>query len=289
MAQKPNFKHASWDTTIWSLWGLLYTGAASDTALKNAISQTYGEARAALRKLGAQVDPMKSKVQEWHDELATYARTITYGEADNVLQCLRVLLTEIREQVETDRLLVESGKKPAVKHKKTEPEPVQSRSRSSGQETSDDDLSEDTAWAERYQNTVVGHSRATAKKPPEVVKSKRPYVAPTPEEQWKGEQRTMANQCDNGIRFGMHDVTQESVIRHLGLAQRDATVKQNREGPANTHVRIMTSSHGEQFWTLGLTHRERRDKGAFSVYRRIGATNTFVHVSGERHPRDPGA
>ena len=164
MAKKPDFKDDSWDATAWSLWGLLYTGAASDTALKTAISQTFGEVKQALSCLGTQVEPLASTVQTWRDDVAAYARSITYGEANAVLLHLKALLADVREQVESDRLLVEAGKKPPPKPQKPTPKAdgPSPKKGASGDKSSDDDLS-DESWAEQYANTMMGHSKATAR------------------------------------------------------------------------------------------------------------------------------
>lgn len=281
MAKKPDFKDKSWDTTWWSLWGLLYRGADSDRALQTAISQRFGETRARLNRLGPQVEPLKSKVQEWRDELDSFARTITFGEADAILGRLNELHEEIGQQLERDRELARTGKKLAPSGKPNLRMPTPSESESAAG-PSDDDV----AFAARY-SSAMGHSAATAKSPPKPVRSKQAYVPPTPEEIWKAEQRDMANRCDSSIGFGAHDVVQDSVLRHLGL-EAGETVSQYRSGPENSHERIMVTSRNRQFWTLGLTHRERRDLGRFSVYRRDGAKNRFVYTAGLRHPKDPG-
>ena len=78
------------------------------------------------------------------------------------------------------------------------------------------------------------------------------------------------------------------MLRQLDLQDGDYVVKQYREGPATNHLRIMNTHHHEQYWILGLTHRELRDVGNFSVYRRLGAKSQFIFVSGKRHPKDPG-
>lgn len=78
---------------------------------------------------------------------------------------------------------------------------------------------------------------------------------------------------------------QDSVLKELKPNPGKGTVRQYRPGPENSHVRIMCSNT-EVFWTLGLSHDERRAKGKFSVYRRTGL-NKFEHVSGEKHPKDP--
>ena len=98
----------------------------------------------------------------------------------------------------------------------------------------------------------------------------------------------MASRCDNGISFGSHQVDQVSVLDCLDLAPGDGGVVQYRPGPEGGHERILQSRNGVQYWTLGLTHRERRDVGNYSVYRRVGASNRFEFVSGRRHPKDPG-
>src|SRR5690606_14687681 len=129
---------------------------------------------------------------------------------------------------------------------------------------------EDLEWATRAAHTMLGHSAATASTRPKVVKPKaRPYVPPTPEESWRQEQRSMANRCDNGINFGAHEVHQGSVLARLHLAEGDGGVRQYRPGPEGGHERIMESRNGVQYWTLGLSHQERRDAGNYSVYRRV--------------------
>jgi hypothetical protein len=289
LANKPDFKDDSWDATAWSLWGLLYTGAKSDRALKTAISQTFGQLRNTLGRLGPQVDPLASKVQEWRDALDGYARTIKYAEANGILLHLQDLLKQATELAESDRLLVQAHKKPPPKVEEALAQPKPPKKPAPVRKPSvDEEDDEFLAFALKNQNSILGHSKATAKSPPKIVKPKQVYVPPTPEQEWKNEQRTMANHCDNGIAFGAHEVNQDSVLRRLQLAKGDSIIEQFREGPANSHLRIMNSQQGEQFWTLGLTHREKRDKGDFSVYRRVGAKSQFVFVSGRRHPRDPG-
>lgn len=41
---KPDFKRQSWQTTAWSLWGRLYTGAASDTQLRAPLGAVRAQA-----------------------------------------------------------------------------------------------------------------------------------------------------------------------------------------------------------------------------------------------------
>jgi hypothetical protein len=280
---KPDFKHTSWDATFWSLWGLIYTGAASDTALKTAITTKYDETQTSLGKLGPQVDPMKAKVKEWRAEVDGYGRTITFGEANDVLARLTELHREIGEQVQRDAELVKAGKKPNAKKEKAKV--TSGVSAPSDPYTEDDELisEDDLAWMLKNQNTGLGHSPATAKERPKAKK----YVPPTPEEIWTQEQRDMASRCDNGIKFGAHAVNQASVLSRLGLAADDGSVNQYRVGSENSHERVMVSGKGIQLWTLGLSHQERRDAGNYSVYRRDGAKSRFTFVGGRRHPKDP--
>ena len=289
---QPDFKHRSWDTTFWSLWGLLYTGAESDRALQTALSLRFDEAVDLLSQIGPQAEPMQSRVQEWKDEVATYGRTITFGEANEVLARLSALVVEIRQQLERDRALAKAGAKPApIRKKQRRRKAAQAASPVAEAVDEDEDgpSADDIEWATRAAHTVMGHSAATAQSRPQVVKPKaRPYVPPTPEEIWRGEQRSMANRCDNGINFGAHDVDQGSVLVCLHLAPGDGGVRQYRPGPEGGHERIMATRNGVQYWTLGLSHRERRDAGRYSVYRRVGASSRFEHVSGLRHPKDPG-
>jgi hypothetical protein len=285
MVKKPDYKDASWDATCWSLWGLLYTGATSDHALKTAISDKFGQTRAQLKRIGPQVDPLASTVANWKAELGSYARTIKFGEAQGILDRLQILFTEISQQACRDEQLVESGKKPA----RRESSAARAAAPAAVDDYEDEDEAasdEDLAWAKQWQNTVMGHSAATAKVPPR--QAAKPYVPPTAEEVWRDEQRAMAARCDNGIDFGAHEVNQDSVLRRLGLDADDGGVRQYRVGPENSHERIMLSRKGRQLWTLGLTHQARRDAGDFSVYRRIDCKSRFEHVSGRRHPKDPG-
>lgn len=282
MPKKPDFNDSSWDTTFWSLWGLIYTGAASDTALKTAVTTKFTATSDMLGRLGPQVNPLAKKVKEWKAEVESFGRTITYGEANGVLLRLGDLFDEISQQVTRDELAAKAGTKPAKKKKKATT-PTTSVSNASGDE--DDISAEDSAWVDQYQNTIMGHSAATAKAPPKIVAT--PYVPPTPAEIWRDEQRSMGSRCDNGIAYGTHDVDQASVLSRLNLAPGDGSVRQFRLGSENSHERSMVSGSNVQWWTLGLTHKERRDAGNFSVYRRTGA-NTFVLVSGLRHPKDPG-
>ena len=287
---QPDFKHKSWDATGWSLWGLLYTGAASDRALQTALSQRFDEAVDLLGQIGPQAEPMQSKVQEWKDEVASYGRTITFGEANDAFARLSALVVEIRAQLERDRALAASGARPASKKKKGRKKlPLSPPAAPEVDVDEDGPSAEDLEWATRAAHTMMGHSAATASSRPKAVKPKaRPYVPPTPEEIWRQEQRSMANRCDNGINFGAHDVDQDSVLGCLQLAPGDGRVRQYRPGPEGGHERIMETGNGVQYWTLGLSHRERRDVGNYSVYRRVGASSRFEFVSGRRHPKDPG-
>ena len=286
---QPDFKHTSWDATFWSLWGLLYRGAESDRALQTALSQRFHEAVDLLGQIGAQAEPMKSKVQEWKDEVATYGRTITFGEANDALARLTQLVVEIRAQHERDRESAKSGAKPAPTKKKRSRGKAPRAADPGAAEVDEDGISaEDLEWAARASHTMMGHSAATASSRPKTVKPKAaPYVPPTPEEIWRNEQRSMASQCDNCINYGEHGVNQGPVLERLHLAQGDGGVWQYRPGPEGGHVRIMRSRNAE-YWTLGLSHQDRRDRGNYSVYRRVGASSRFEHVSGLRHPKDPG-
>jgi hypothetical protein len=277
MPEKPDFIHKSWDTTFRSLWGLLYDGT-SDTELKNSISETFAETRKALNGLRRQVEPMATRVNEWRQKLRSYERTITYGEAGDVLKALKEMLAAIKLQAESDRA---SGNKPPPKG----PPKVSPGKQLVAEEEEDTGgfSKEDLEFA----NTMMGHSKSTAQQRPKSVKPKaKPFVPPTQAELWRDRQRQMANECDNGIKFGNHPVTQESVLRRLNLEAGDGSVWQYRSGPENSHRRIMKSDRN-QFWTLGLTHEAKRVAGEFSVYRRDGASSRFTFVSGQRHPDDP--
>lgn len=289
---RPDFKHKSWDATGWSLWGLLYTGAASDRALQTAVAQRFDEAVDLLGQLGQQAEPMASRVQEWTDEVASYGRTISFGEADDVLARLSEIVREIRAQLERDRLMAQAAVKPAPKKKKKRKGPKRVQVVAPAPPAADEDeeegpSDEDLAWAMRYAHTSLGHTPSTAASRPKVVRA-APYVPPTPEELWKQAQRSMATHCDNGINFGSHPVNQAAVLQRLHLAPGDGGVEQYRPGPENGHERIMKSRNGVYYWTLGLSHEERRRAGNFSVYRRVGASNRFEFVSGKRHPKDTG-
>ncbi len=96
----------------------------------------------------------------------------------------------------------------------------------------------------------------------------------------------MANQCDSPINFGKHAVDQGSVLGCLNLDPGDGGVEQSRPTSENSHYRIMTTRNNVQYWTLGLSHRELRDQGKYSVYRRVGAKNQFTFVSGKKLPDD---
>ena len=138
-------------------------------------------------------------------------------------------------------------------------------------------------------NTAFAASPETAKiRPPEKKQKKQPVKkspAQKAQEAWRDAQYTMASECDNAIHFGEHTVDQQSVLKRLKLVG-NSTVEQARPGPENSHVRIMFTSDGVCYWTNGLTHKEKRNTGQFTVYRRIGA-NKFEHVSGIRHKKDP--
>jgi hypothetical protein len=281
---KPDFNDKSWDATGWSLWGLIYTGAKSDTALKTAISLAFDQTREALGKLGHQVEPLASRVQEWRDELKQYARTISYGEADGVLTALKLLLDEVSDQGEIDRLLAEAKKKAPEVEPEPDDAPVEPvvKAKKKAKATP-----EAQAVDQQATKDGLGHGKSTAVRRPKEVKPKSSYTPPTPQQIWVQKQRDMATDCDNGIAFGNHDVDQESVLRRLQLDADDGGVKQYRSGPENSHKRIMKTRKGCQFWTLGLTHKEKRDKGQFSVYERDGGSNRFTHVSGVKHPAHP--
>src|SRR5690606_37851328 len=105
----PDLKHKSWDATGWSLWGLLYTGAASDRALQTALSQRCDAAVDLLGQLGPQAERMRSRVEEWKGEAASYGRTINFGAANGALGRLSAIVLEIRAQLERDRALATSG------------------------------------------------------------------------------------------------------------------------------------------------------------------------------------
>lgn len=280
---QPDFNDSSWDNTIWSLWGVLYSSksAESDRGLRNGITTRYDEVQKLLGSLGPQTGKLKKLVASWRREVDGYGRTIVYSEAAKVLARLDELHEAVTAQCEADRLLVAAKKKPPPREPSppsrsvTPPSPVVE---SDDEVEDEDDQGLDQFVAFYRKNSVMGHSAQTAKAKPVA----RPYVPPTPAENWVSAQRAMANECDNGIAFGAHDVDQESVLRHLHLAQA-VSVSQYRSGPENSHKRIMKAGK-EQFWTLGLTHREKRDRGEFSVYRRDGNSNKFTHVSGQRRP-----
>lgn len=283
MAQ-PDFNDSSWDNTVWSLWGLLYssTSAASDRGLRNGITTRYDEVQKLLGGLGPQTGKLKKLVAGWRREVNGYGRTIVYSEAAQVLARLDALHEAVATQLEADRLLVAAKKKPPPREPSspsrsvTTPSPVVESDDDEGDEDDRHGLDQFVAFYQK--NSVMGHSAQTAKAKPVA----RPYVPPTPAENWISAQRTMANECDSGIAFGAHDVKQEAVLTHLQLAEA-VSVSQYRSGPENGHKRIMKAGK-EQFWTLGLTHRDKRDRGEFSVYRRNGGSSKFTHVSGQRRP-----
>ncbi len=277
---EPDFAHKSWDATAWSLWGLLYTGRASDTELRNSITQLYKQANRLLSQFGAQVDPMKSTLKEWREELASYARTIEYSEANDIVLRLDELLADVQQAHETERQLVKERKKLAAKSPPPSPE-----------SSDDEDDKEGGEWVMNNRGSALGHSRSTAKTPPKLIKKAAP--PPSPEQlarpRWNDRQRQMGAQCDNTVNHGAHAVNQVSVLRHLHLTADDGSVRQRQEGPGNVHVRILVSDGGRQFWTLGLTHQELRDTGRFSVYRRIGNRDKFDFVAGQHLPDEAPA
>jgi hypothetical protein len=282
----PNFTDPSWDASWVSLYGWIYPSrwTTSDNELRNAISTTFRQARDMVGRLGPQVGEMEQLLEDWKEMLDGYGRTIKYWEADNVLEELKYILEEAQQQVEADRLLIASKVKPAkVEVAPSQPVPVVPKPKVAKKKApSGADMSDDAAFA----NAMLGFNKATAKTPPSKVKPVfKPYTPPTPEQIWVSRQRQMANECDGGIKFGTHAVNQDSVLRQLALEDRDGSVWQYRSGPENSHLRIMKSNIN-QFWTKGLSHDEERRAGRFMVYRRVGGSSRFVHVSGQRHPEE---
>lgn len=291
MAKKPQFNDASWDTTVWSLWGRLYTGAASDTALRAAISQTFGEAKKAMSALASQVDPTAALIQEWRTELSGYARTITYGEANDVLLRLRYLLQEATRQNERDRELLKANVKLPAPSQASDDEDVAPRrpakNKDKAEKSEEDRYLE---WMVANSGGALGHGAATAKQRPALVKAqpKPPQTAAEMAAQrWVSRQREMANDCDSLSNFNQH-APSDTVVDVLDLDARDGRGIQYQTSDGHAHKRVIVTQNRVHYWTLGLSHRERRDVGHYSVYRREGGSNRFTFVSGERDPNDPG-
>lgn len=273
----PNFNHRSWETTFWSLWGRIFVDIESDAKLQDDIRREWRRAKQAFDKLGPQTGALEDKLGEWRWVIEGLSRSIFYAEAEFALEELQEIALEIEQQVESDRLLIEAKKKPPKVKVGKQEKSVDSV----GSSTSIDDEEFASFYAS---NSRFGHSAVTAKKPPRKVKPKK-YVPPTPQEIWRDTQRQMATSCSNPIRYGAHPVGQGSVLSRLALAPGEGSVTQVRPDPATDRVRVMTSDQNT-YWTSGLSHQQTRDAGTFIVYRQTG-TNTFVHVSGRKHPKDP--
>jgi hypothetical protein len=272
-----NFNDASWEPSWLSLNGWIYPTrwTNADNEFKNAIRTAYQEASLAVGRLGPQIGEMQRLVEDWTEMLAEYRRTISYREADTVLEVLKDILDQAQQQYEEDRLLIAAKKKPAA--------PVTSPATKRSDPTpSGSDMSDDLAFA----SAMMGYSKQTARKQPSKVKVvPKPYVPPTPAEVWRDRQRKMATECDNGIGYGAHAVDQASVLALLGLAATDRSIFQYRAGPENSHVRIMRSTT-QQFWTKGISHEAERIAGRYMVYRRVNDSSVFQYVSGQRHPEE---
>ena len=269
-----NFNDPSWDSSWLSLYGWIYPSSwtKTDKELRNSLGTTFRSARSMVNKLGPQIGDMERLCADWKEMLDGYERTIKYWEAEAVLEELEYILDEAQQQVEADRLLIEANKKPALGTTKSK----------TGGST---DLNNDNVFT----SAMLGYSKSTAKNPPSKIKPVcTPYSPPTPEQVWKSQQRQMATDCDNGIKFGTHPVNQGSVLGPLALGTSDGSVWQYRSGPENSHVRIMRTA-ANQFWTKGLSHDEERRAGRYMVYKRDGGSDRFTHVSGARHPDEQAA
>src|SRR5690606_4655784 len=136
-------------------------GAASDRALQTALSQRFDEAVDLLGQIGPQAEPMLSRVEEWKDEVASYGRTITFGEANDALARLSAIVLEIRAQLERDRALATSGTKPAPKKKRRGRKTLKSAAAAAAELDPDGDANEDgfsaedLEWATRAAHTML--------------------------------------------------------------------------------------------------------------------------------------
>ncbi|RVT84314.1 hypothetical protein DXV76_11550 [Rhodobacteraceae bacterium CCMM004] len=286
---RPDFAHPSWNHSLMGATALVDPGwwSGSYQALQTRVTTAFDKAASAYGKLGKHPKPpMKTKVRQWADTLDGYIRPIAYQEAAAVAQALEALAQEIGAQAAKD----ETAPKPAAVPK-TPAAPAHGASakggaRASGKEEEEDEGDADVSAAQMA--AALGHSVATARSRPPEVKAKPPRKLTAEQqkaEDWRHKQRQMAGQCDSTIRFGAHEVTQDSVLDRLGPGPH-GRVWQGRDTPANTHRRIMWSDQGD-LWTDGLSHRERRDRGEYSVYLRDGAKNRFTHVSGHKLKEDP--
>lgn len=291
----PSFKHPSWDSTWWSLWGFLYTGRKADNELQNDIRQLYDDISAELPRLGSwpKNTPEHAIVRGWRDKLALLddAHPIGYDEADDLYWDLRQMLSDLRSmqftKAEADRARTAAQR---------EAERLEAAAKLK-QEVVEESLDSAT-----YLLTPVAprkdHHRVAATKPKPRPAS--PAFDPAAAA-WRSARSDMAAECDEvqsmlnprsrrPETFGAHAVTQGSVLGYLPTID-GASWYQGRPGPQNSHKRVMVAIIGRDVvaacWTNGLSHHEERVRGNVVVYERDGGSSRFTHVPPSRkHPKD---
>jgi hypothetical protein len=291
----PTFKHSSWDD--YGFWQSVYFYAWDSkyrNTLQNAILEAFRAARADLGRLSnvQQANPVASLILQWNRTLATYSRGISCDEAERVKGELQILAASIHEQWISDEQAIKTGTKLRRQVSKPNRQPATpasgvARTPDTGKAGSDTEDAEDQdAVLQRMANSgfaLAGHSARTARARPAAVTA-RPAPPPTPEQVWGWAQKEMEDDCEDTIAFGEHDVA-ASVLYKLNL--HGVTGEQRRPRKCentNNETRIITVGH-RVFWTVGLSHKKRRDENTFYAYERIGKRD-FRYVAGKYLPRD---
>lgn len=304
----PSFKHPSWDSTWWSLWGYLYTGRKADNELQNDIRQLHAEISAGLPKVASwpKNTPEYAIVAGWRRRIEALDddHPIGYDEADGLYWELRQMLADLRSmaftkaeadrarsiaQREAERQQQEAERQLAATMKAEAKAKARAEAKGEKLDSADYLL---TPVAPRHD-----HHRVAATKPKPTPPS--PAFDPAVEA-WKTARRDMANECDEvqtmlnpksrrAETFGAHAVTQASVLNYLPNIE-GAAFYQGRPGPQNSHKRVIVAIVGVDivaaFWTNGLSHHEERVRGNVVVYERDGGSSRFTHVPPSRtHPK----
>lgn len=301
----PSFKHPSWDSTWWSLWGFLYPGRAADNELQNDIRQLYDAIVAELPRVQSwpKNTPEYAIVKGWKDKVAALddQHPVGYDEANDLYWDLRQMLSDLRSMVVTKaeidraRSAAQREAQARAEAERAEAERVAAAAKGKAEVVS--------LTSAAYLKTDVAprsdHHQVACRKPKPAPPS--PVFDPAAEA-WKAVCRDMANDCDEvqtmlnprsrrAETFGAHAVTQAAVLSYLPSID-EASFYQGRPGPQNSHKRVIVAIVDQAivatFWTNGLSHHEERVKGNVVVYERSGGSRRFTHVPPSRkHPKHP--
>lgn len=284
---------ASWNESVNVLYQAWYGGPQE---LKTGIIRLYSTLRSALVELEDMThddEELDFLIEDWWDFLREISdQTISYWDGSAIKSKLKDLTEDYLPEIQKEIRALKSRPKPQQDVVAKPPSSPVNKKTATTSKPKTGDLSDDEAFATAFGKTT-SFGGAKAKSRPKDVRSKpKPYVPPTPQEEWADAQKKMGDECNSGynryinnriVSDSDHNVTQWSVSRHLG----GGSYFQIRPSDnTNDQMRIYLNPENpgdntDQYWARGLSHAGPRNAGAFYVYRRTGK-KTFVHVAGRK-------